>query len=78
MKSTLQIFSVLSIIIAVSGCKTYRAATATKAYTNEGYKLVWSDEFNNDGAPDSARWKYENGFVRNEESQWYQEEYAFF
>jgi beta-glucanase (GH16 family) len=37
-----------------------------------GYKLVWSDEFNKDGPPDSTNWNYEQGFVRNEELQWYQ------
>ena len=36
-----------------------------------GYKLVWSDEFNGIGAPDSRNWIYETGFVRNEELQWY-------
>lgn len=42
-----------------------------------GYKLVWHDEFNNDGKPDTANWIYERGFVRNEELQWYKEESAF-
>jgi beta-glucanase (GH16 family) len=36
------------------------------------YKLVWADEFNNDGPPDEANWKPEIGFVRNHEQQWYQ------
>jgi hypothetical protein len=36
------------------------------------YKLVWSDEFNQDGKPDPKKWTYETGFVRNEELQWYQ------
>ena len=31
--------------------------------------LVWSDEFDYTGAPDSTRWQYEYGFVRNEELQ---------
>jgi beta-glucanase (GH16 family) len=39
-------------------------------------KLVWNDEFNNAGKPDPANWTYENGFVRNEELQWYQSENA--
>jgi len=38
----------------------------------DGYKLVWSDEFNTDGAPDPKNWNYEKGFVRNNELQWYQ------
>lgn len=41
-----------------------------------GYKLVWSDEFNNTGKPSSANWSYETGFVRNEEHQWYQSDNA--
>jgi beta-glucanase (GH16 family) len=42
----------------------------------DGYRLVWSDEFNTIGAPDSANWSYEQGFVRNNELQWYQKENA--
>ncbi len=41
-----------------------------------GYRLVWHDEFNVDGKPDSASWSYESGFTRNEELQWYQNENA--
>src|SRR4029079_19835213 len=41
-----------------------------------GYKLVWSDEFDVDGRPSTANWKYESGFVRNEEDQWYQPDNA--
>lgn len=40
------------------------------------YQLVWSDEFNTEGVPDSSNWNYEKGFVRNEELQWYQPENA--
>lgn len=35
------------------------------------YKLVWSDEFNYTGLPDPAKWGYEHGFIRNNESQYY-------
>lgn len=44
---------------------------------NNPYALVWSDEFNRDGALDSSKWRYESGFVRNNEIQWYQKENAF-
>jgi beta-glucanase (GH16 family) len=37
-----------------------------------GYHLVWSDEFDVDGPPNSSNWSFEQGFVRNEEDQWYQ------
>jgi beta-glucanase (GH16 family) len=41
-----------------------------------GMQLVWNDEFNVDGKPNTANWKYERGFVRNEELQWYQSDNA--
>lgn len=39
--------------------------------------LVWSDEFAGSGRPDSSFWRFEHGFVRNEEDQWYQEDNAW-
>jgi beta-glucanase (GH16 family) len=42
----------------------------------KGMKLVWSDEFNYTGKPDTTSWRYERGFVRNQELQWYQKENA--
>lgn len=42
----------------------------------EGMKLVWHDEFNGTGVPDSTRWTFEHGFVRNRELQWYQPQNA--
>ena len=51
------------------------AAFGAGAATNH-WKLVWSDEFNMDGAPDPANWNYERGFERNNELQWYQPENA--
>jgi beta-glucanase (GH16 family) len=38
----------------------------------KGMRLVWHDEFNGSGKPDSTNWGYETGFVRNKELQWYQ------
>jgi beta-glucanase (GH16 family) len=32
---------------------------------------VWQEEFDRDGLPDSSRWDYEVGFVRNKERQFY-------
>jgi beta-glucanase (GH16 family) len=39
---------------------------------DKGWTLVWNDEFNKDGIPDSTKWNYEHGFVRNNELQYYQ------
>jgi len=47
-----------------------------KSQTMQKYKLVWSDEFNKDGPANSSNWTYENGFVRNQEFQWYQPDNA--
>ena len=64
---------------AVAGTLNVSAQKANpeSIYTKEGYKLVWADEFNNNGKPDSTSWKYEQGFVRNEEAQWYQADNAW-
>lgn len=35
------------------------------------WKLVWSDEFDKPGLPDSTKWQYEEGFLRNNEAQYY-------
>jgi len=59
----------LSAIILLSGQTLVAQATGK-------YQLVWADEFNEDGTPDSSKWNYEKGFVRNEEFQWYQPENA--
>lgn len=36
-----------------------------------GMKLVWADEFNEAGMPDTTKWGYEVGNVRNREWQYY-------
>lgn len=51
-------------------------ASALSAQEVPGYRLVWQDEFSEDGAPDPAKWGYEEGFVRNREVQWYQPQNA--
>ena len=42
----------------------------------DSYALVWADEFDVDGAPDAKNWTFENGFVRNQELQYYQPQNA--
>jgi len=39
--------------------------------TANGYNLVWSDEFNYKGRPDSTKWAFETGLKRNREKQLY-------
>lgn len=46
------------------------AITAT-ATDLPGWKLVWSDEFDQAGLPNTEKWGYEKGLVRNNEQQFY-------
>lgn len=48
----------------------------SKPKAKKGMKLIWNDEFNTNGKPDSNYWCYEKGFVRNQEVQWYQPDNA--
>ena len=38
------------------------------------WKLVWEDSFDKEGSPDSKKWGYEVGYVRNKEAQYYTKE----
>ncbi|HEX7979056.1 MAG TPA: glycoside hydrolase family 16 protein [Gemmatimonadaceae bacterium] len=69
--------SALSGLIAalVLAC-AHPSASTPATPSADGYRLVWSDEFTGDGPLDPADWGYENGFVRNQELQWYQPENA--
>jgi beta-glucanase (GH16 family) len=67
----------LVIIMALLALLPFGAKSQTlQGETTGGYKLVWADEFNNEGAPDSTNWRYEQGFTRNHELQWYQPQNA--
>ena len=56
----------------------FPAGVTVTQYTTglQQYQQVWADEFNHEGAPDPANWRFEKGFVRNNEHQWYQPENA--
>ena len=46
------------------------APAACTAWADE-WKLIWSDEFNESGLPNAARWNYDSGAVYNNERQLY-------
>lgn len=50
--------------------------TTPKIQDPKQMTLVWSDEFDRDGTPDERFWSFEQGFVRNQEPQWYQADNA--
>ena len=86
MKSRQMLVSVLTgtvLVATATGQTATLHAGESKAFsgnaqkeTKGGYKLVWADEFDNEGTPNPDNWVLEKGFVRNHEAQWYQEENA--
>ena len=63
--------SLFWIAFIASACDAKTNAIAAPVNPLPERKLVWSDEFNYSGLPDSTKWGYENGFVRNQEPQYY-------
>lgn len=62
--------------------KTFAATTilissALTINAQNRWTLVWNEEFNYDGRLSAKTWNYENGFVRNHEDQWYQQDNAW-
>jgi len=71
-------FFVFGIIIFLCGCtSSNRITNERKKFKADNYQLVWSDEFDGNGAPDTSNWQFEKGFARNNELQWYQSENAW-
>ncbi|MBN1803804.1 MAG: glycoside hydrolase family 16 protein [Sedimentisphaerales bacterium] len=71
------IFCVFLISILAGQQGAYGGGLRKLDSSSAGYKLVWSDEFNECSRPDPNKWTYEQGFVRNRELQWYQPENAW-
>lgn len=65
-------FMLVVLLGAGLNLKADDSATSVPA----GYHLVWADEFSKDpdGLPDPKKWSYEEGFLRNHESQYYTKE----
>ena len=57
----------VSMIVAVLLISMRSPLSSPAITADDDYQLVWSDEFNRDGRPDTSKWHYEQGFVRNHE-----------
>ena len=59
---------ILLIILSLISCseKKYKSETSSNEYI-----LVWADEFDKEGKPDTSKWTYEFGFIRGGEEQYY-------
>jgi len=65
------------LALAATALGFLSAAAGPAPISADGYRLVWSDEFDRDGPPDPAKWTFELGFIRNNEHQLYQRENAW-
>jgi beta-glucanase (GH16 family) len=57
----------LAYLAACGGANSAQTPTAPSGQNT----LVWQDEFDGQGLPDSSRWDYEVGLIRNNERQYY-------
>ncbi|WP_080054895.1 glycoside hydrolase family 16 protein [Spirosoma aerolatum] len=62
-----------AILISLTG---FGQSVGSLVKPEANWKLVWADEFDTPGPPNSKNWSFEKGFVRNHEIQWYQPENA--
>jgi len=70
------IISFSSIVSAMGATKSPYTPDTSAPKKVAGMKLVFSEEFNYEGAPNPEIWSCETGFQRNEELQWYQSKNA--
>ena len=68
MKNSIKLFFYTVLIFLAWGCSNVK--NENNQFYN-GYTLVWADEFNNAGKPDTSVWGYELGLIRNHEAQFY-------
>lgn len=59
------------LIVSISLCRAQKPKAIKAASDPDKWELEWNDEFSTPGLPDSSKWAYEAGFVRNNESQYY-------
>ena len=57
---------IILITLVLANCSSSKKIT-----NDDNWKLAWSEEFNYTGLPDTSKWIYEHGFVRNNENQYY-------
>lgn len=72
-KSAKLLTPVLAIAVGITAATALAEGNPADGVTvPEGYsRLVFSDEFDADGAPDPAKWNFETGYIRNGEMQYY-------
>ncbi|HRX13273.1 MAG TPA: glycoside hydrolase family 16 protein, partial [Draconibacterium sp.] len=62
--------TVLSVIAILAVSCRFQKKTTPENITPQ-WELVWEDNFETPGLPDSTVWSYETGYIRNGEAQYY-------
>jgi beta-glucanase (GH16 family) len=63
--------TILVILFACCGQHCAKAQTKQTTPATSFTKLVWQDEFDKPGLPDPSKWKFDTGYIRNNELQYY-------
>jgi beta-glucanase (GH16 family) len=66
----MKLYKILYFLLCVVS-SLYDSSYICAQATTSNWKLTWSEEFNYTGLPDSKKWDYERGFIRNNEKQYY-------
>jgi len=61
---------VVTLLLMMSVCFG-SAVPAMGGEEEDGWRLVFADEFDYEGLPDPEKWAYGEGFIRNQEEQYY-------
>ncbi len=61
----------LILLICILSSDAFAQFSPYKGSSGKYAKLVWFDEFNYNGLPDTGKWNHENGYIRNKELQYY-------
>ena len=70
-----QIFILIFFASILFSCDTKDYEQKSSSSIPEGYSLVWSDEFDIDGLPDSNKWNYD---TEANEPGWYNDELQYY
>lgn len=71
MKMSSGIALIAIVALTFSSCARHDTAKIVPCDTSKHHALIWNEEFDYKDLPDTTKWGYEEGFIRNNESQYY-------
>lgn len=67
----MRLYLVLIVFLFLARPFPVHSQQVKKSHHYKKKQAIWSDEFNYRGMPDSSKWGYELGYIRNSEKQFY-------